>query len=355
MINVQICSEAKHKMDKGAWNYLIGGSESELGLRRNRHAFQKWAFLPQVLQDVSKIDLSTSFLNIPLRLPVIAAPIGGLTQFHKRGDLEWASGLSLAQVVGVTSGVARVEFEKIIKETSSPLFYQHYFFGDDVWVKDQLQLAESCGYQAILVTVDTAYYGNRERDILGNYDPRYAGWRTAPQPPDRSRNTKLDWLELEKLRTYTELPLIIKGIVSPKDVKRAIEMQVDALWISNHGGRQLDNTTSTLDSLVRVASLCDESSMSLIFDGGIRRGSDVLLALLLGADIVAVGRLPIYGLILDGAQGIKKVFDNLVEELTSTMGLVGLTQINFAQDDTNSRIERLDTHILDTVWDKLEE
>ena len=329
MTNIGICQQAKKKIDTGAWNYLVGGAEDELSLRRNRKIFQKWNFVPHVLRDVAALDLTTTFLKTKLRLPINAAPIGGLTQFHGQGDYEWARGLSASDIAGTVSGVARVEFEKIILETKSPLYYQLYFFGDDHWVRDQLKRAQACGYQAVVVTVDTPYCSLRERDLRANYDANGAGWRTATQPPDRSRNSTLDWRELEKIRGYTNLPLIIKGITAPADVKQAGKEKIDAIWISNHGGRCTDNSLSALESLVRLRPVLKKSSLEVIFDGGVRRGSEVLMALLLGVDVVALGRLPVYGLIWDGAQGMKKVFENLEVELRCAMGLLGLTRLQF--------------------------
>jgi isopentenyl diphosphate isomerase/L-lactate dehydrogenase-like FMN-dependent dehydrogenase len=355
MTNIEICEHAKKKIDTGAWNYLVGGAEDELSLRRNRKIFQKWNFVPHVLRDVNALDLTTTFLRTELRLPIIAAPVGGLTQFHAQGEYEWARGLSASDIAGTVSGVARVEFEKIILETKSPLYYQLYFFGDDHWVEDQLKRAEACGYQAVVVTVDTPYYSRRERDLRADYDARTAGWRTAAQPPDSSRNPTLDWRKLEKIRGYTKLPLIIKGISAPADVKQAGKEKIDGVWISNHGGRCTDNSLSALESLVRLRPLLKNSSLEVIYDGGVRRGSEVLTALLLGADVVALGRLPVYGLIWDGAEGMKEVFENLEAELRCAMGLLGLTRLQFKGKGMDQYIvENPAAVVLDTVWDQVE-
>ena len=311
--------------------------------------------MPHVLRDVSALDLTTTFLKTKLRLPIIAAPIGGLTQFHAQGEYEWARGLSASEIAGTVSGVARVEFEKIVSESKCPLYYQLYFFGDDHWVKDQLQRAQACGYQAVVVTVDTPYYSLRERDLRANYDARTAGWRTAAEPPDRSRNPTLDWRKLEKIRGYTKLPLIIKGISAPADVKQAGTEKIDGVWISNHGGRCIDNSLSTLESLVRLRPLLKKSSLDVIFDGGVRRGSEILTALLSGADVVALGRLPLYGLIWDGAPGMKRVFENLEAELRCAMGLLGLTRLRFKGKSMDQYIaENPAAVILDTLWDQAE-
>jgi len=354
MINIEYALAAKKLLEPGIWNYLVGGSEDELALRRNRNAFQDWAFIPRVLIDVSQLNLTKTIFNIPLKIPVIGSPIGGLTKMHEKGDSEWARGIAQAEIVGAVSGVARIKPQEIIKGSNANLLFQLYFYGNYDWVKEQVQMAEKCGYQAIILTVDTPYYGLRERDILGKFDPRQVGWSSAPPPPDRSCNVRLNWASVKRIQTFTSLPFIIKGIVNPEDVQIAAEHGVAAIWLSNHGGRQLDYSLPTLEVLTRIAPTCRKYSLPIVFDGGIRRGSDVLLALLLGADVVAVGRLPIYGLAVDGANGMKTVFENLENELRTAMGLVGLTSLSFNYNDLQDRLVRRDDSPLSTRWDEIE-
>lgn len=354
MINRQIAEQAKLNLDSGPWSYLVGGAENELALRRNRHAFQRWSFVPQGLHDLSKIDSSTQLFNKKLDVPIIAAPIGGITQFHKEGDFAWVKGLAKSNITGVVSGVTRVEFENLLKEVDSSFFFQLYFFGDDQWVEKKLKMAEACGYQAIVVTIDTKCFGQRERDIIGNYDSRKAGWRTTPEPPNRDRNLKLTVKELQKMRGYTKLPFIVKGVFSLEDVHMCLDMGVDAIWISNHGGRQLDYVSSGLSALVELAPVCHSKSIPVIYDGGIRRGSEALMAYLLGADVVAVGRLPIYGLIVDGENGVKQVMDNLKQEFLNTMGQIGLLHLNESYSDRLKRVKPEEIFGYLSGWDNIE-
>ena len=353
-INYQLGVEAKQKLDPAVWNYLVGGAEDEIALQRNRLAFQKWSLLPRVLTDVSALDLRSQLLGIPMQLPVIAAPIGGLTKFHEEGDSEWAKGLAAAGVIGTVSGVARIKPEEIIQTSQATLLYQLYYFGDDEWVGNQLRTAEAVGYKAIVVTVDTAYYTQRERDILAHYDARHAGWRSAPNPPDRLRNRRLDWNALKFIQSCTRLPVILKGACFPADVERAFDCGIQAIWVSNHGGRQLDNTLSSLEALVPLVPVCKAANIPLIVDGGIRRGSHVLLALLLGATAVSVGRLPVYGLAAQGAAGVKQVFENLETELRTAMGLMGITNLEFDESLMRERLIQSNPPYLPTKWDVLE-
>jgi isopentenyl diphosphate isomerase/L-lactate dehydrogenase-like FMN-dependent dehydrogenase len=354
MINIEIARKAKEKLEAGPWAYLSGGADDEIALRRNRQAFQSWAFQPEALHDVSAIDTTAKLFGIDMPLPVIGAPIGGLTLFHERGDLEMAKGLGLAKMAGTISGVARVEIEKIMKEASAPQLFQLYFFGDDTWVKDQVQKAESLGCKAIVVTVDTKYFGQRERDLLLNFDARQHGWRSAPLPPDRERNPKLNLKELEKIKKYTKLPFVIKGITSAHDVKEAIKLGVDAVWISNHGGRQLDHVSSSLESLVDAATICEKKNVKVIFDGGIRRGSEVLIAWLLGADYVALGRLLVYGLAYKGAEGLQEAVANLQTELKNAMGLIGIGSLEIDKASRRKKLQKLQPNFFRTQWDELE-
>jgi len=273
---------------------------------------------------------------------------------HQEGDIEWARGLDEAGILGTISGVARISPEEIMQASQATLLYQLYVYGDDTWVRDKVQMAESCGYKAIVVTVDSPYYGQRERDVLAGYDPRNVGWRTAVNPPDRRCIQRLDWDWIQRIQSHTSLPVVLKGLVHPEDAKTASKLSIAAIWISNHGGRQLDHSLPTLEVLERIAPTCRKFSMPIVFDGGIRRGADVLLALLLGADVVAVGRLPIFGLAVDGASGIKTVFDNLENELRTAMGMVGLTSLSFKYNDFQDRLVRRDDPSLSTRWDKIE-
>jgi isopentenyl diphosphate isomerase/L-lactate dehydrogenase-like FMN-dependent dehydrogenase len=354
MINIEIAKEAKKKLSAQLWDYLAGGSDDEIALRRNRQAFQKWAFSPKVLKDVSQIDLKRRFLNLSLNMPVISAPIGGLIQFHADGDCEWARGIKQAGSVGVVSGASRMHPRQILDESGANLFYQLYAYGDEHWIKDQIDMVEACGYQALVVNVDSAYFGQRERDILNGYDSRQVRWITAAPPPNRLLNRCLDWHLLARIQSWTKLSVILKGLSHPEDAKKAIQMGVKALWISNHGGRQLDLIPSSLEQVKVLAPLCRKASIPLIMDGGIRRGSDVLLALLLGADLVALGRLPVYGLLVDGAGGVCKVMKNIEQELRAAMGLVGLTNLNLNAQSSENYLTRLQDTPLMTRWDALE-
>lgn len=354
MINFEFLQEARKKADPKAWGYLIGGAEDEITLRRNRAAFQDWSFLPTALTDISHIDTETRFLGLSLPYPIVAAPVGGLTQFHPEGEVEWAHGVKEARTLGALSGVSRIEASRVIQESGAMLYFQLYFFGDDQWVKTQVTDAEKSGYRGIVITTDTAYYGQRERDILAKYDSRNAGRRTAPPPPDRDRNTKLTWNEVKKIVSYTKLPVFLKGVFLPEDVKKAKLVGIKGLWISNHGGRQLDLLPSTLSLLRTLAPACRKAAMPIIFDGGVRRGGEAAMALHMGADLVALGRLPIYGLISKGREGVKLVFDQFISELKLTMGLLG---VNSVQQLKSSKPVRLIPHTgqrFETKWDREE-
>ncbi len=352
MTNLQILIEARKKADSNAWHFLTGGANDEIAARRNRGAFQNWALVPRVLKDVSRIDTAVRFLGMDLPMPVMAAPVGHLTLFHEDGELAWAQGLSQTGVLGTVSGVARFAIDEIMAQGQAPMFFQLYFHGDDLWVKERVQWAEALGYKAIVITVDTAYNPQRERLAMNGYDYRQHGRRQVHVNPAPQRIPALDWQEVDKIRSYTHLPVVIKGVASEQDVRQCVKYNIDAVWISNHGGRMLDYSGSALDALTRLGPLCKTAGLPVIFDGGVRRGAEVLMAMMLGADLVALGRLAIYGLIYNGAEGVAHVFENVRAELTATMGTMGMTDLHTKPREVT--LVGSTGPIFQTLWDAAE-
>jgi isopentenyl diphosphate isomerase/L-lactate dehydrogenase-like FMN-dependent dehydrogenase len=353
LINIQIADLARQQLDAPIWGYLAGGAEDEIALRRNRSIFQTMSIVPRVLSDTTQLNMRKKFWGIDFRIPVIAAPIGGLVQFHEDGDIAWAQGLAEAGIVGVTSGVARIDPREIAANADT-LFYQLYPYGDSIWMLEQIQMAVSSGYKAIVVTVDVPYLSIRERDRLGDYDATKVKYRYANNPPDRSMSSSFDWAGLSYIIKNSKLPVIIKGIMHVNDAEKAIQMGAQGVWISNHGGRQLDKAPAPLSVLPKIASVCRSKGIPVILDGGIRRGSDILLATILGADIVAVGRLPVYGLATNGKGGVAQVFDNLTQELRISMGLAGISELSFKLGGEGDYLQEEPLSTIPSRWDKLE-
>src|SRR5213080_432678 len=309
----EIRRAARERLPREAWNFGDGGAETETTLRRNRRHLDRLAIEQNVLVDVREIDLRTSLLGVPLSWPVSVAPMGGLVLFHPEGDVEMARG--------------------------APQVFQLYHHGDRGWVRELLARVEASGYQAVALTVDVQLYGRRERDVLARFSPRKA-MEIAPNPrgPNPEYQARLTWADVEWLMNTTKLPVGLKGIMTVRDARRAVDMGVRLIWVSNHGGRQLDHTQSTIEALPPIVDVV-AGRAEIVVDGGFSRGTDVVKALARGAKMVAIGRTVLWGLAADGAAGVARAFEILREEVRTTMGLCGRTRIADLTPDLVFRVD----------------
>jgi glycolate oxidase len=329
---------ARKRLSRDVWNFGAGASETETTRRRNRRALDQLAIRQDVLVDVREIDLSTSFLGIPLSMPVMVAPMGGLVLFHHQGDVEMARGASMGDVLVALSGATGWPVEDVAKAGPGPKLFQLYHHGDRTWVADLLARVEASGYISVCLTVDTQLYSRRERDIVNRYSPRQA-MSVAPNPrgPDSTYPARLTWADVEWLQKTTRLPVGLKGIMTARDAKRAVDMGVQVIWVSNHGGRQLDHTQASIDALPAIVDAVGGRA-AIVIDGGFRRGTDVIKATALGATVVAMGRAILWGLAADGADGVASALDILRQEIRISMGLSGQTSIRDLQPDQILRV-----------------
>jgi len=323
----EIRRAAKQSVPREVWNFGAGGAETETTLRRNRRHLGRLGIQQHVLVDVRTIDLRTTLLGVPLSWPVAVAPMGGLVLFHPEGDVEMARGAGRADTLQWLSGATGWPVEEVAKAGAAPQMFQLYHHGDRGWVSELLARVEASSYRAVALTVDTQLYGRRERDILARWSPRKA-MEIAPNPrgPNPEYQARLTWADVEWLMKTTRLPVGLKGILTVRDARRAVEMGVRLLWVSNHGGRQLDQTQSTIDALPPIVDAV-AGTAEIVVDGGYARGTDVLKGLARGATVVAVGRAALWGLAAAGAEGVARALEILREELTTTMGLAGRTRI----------------------------
>ncbi len=335
----EIRKHAKKVLPRDVWNFGDGGAETETTLRRNRRALDRLAIRQDILVDVREIDLSTSLLGVPLSWPVAIAPMGGLILFHPRGDLEMARGASQGDTLQFLSGASGWTVEDVAEAGPGPKMFQLYHHGDRAWVADLLQRVEASGYHAVVLTVDVQVYGRRERDIVHRYSPRQA-MSHAPNPrgPDQSYPERLTWDDVAWLKKTTRLPVGLKGIMTALDGRRAVEAGVELVWVSNHGGRQLDHTQASLDALPAVVDAV-AGAAAVVVDGGFNRGTAVLKGLALGADVVAVGRTVLWGLAADGAAGVACALGILRRELRTTMALCGQTSVKGLSPDLLLRVD----------------
>ena len=330
---------ARKRLSRDVWNFGAGGSETETSMRRNRRALDRLAIRQDVLVDVREIDLTTTFLGVPLSMPVMVAPMGGLVLFHHQGDVEMARGASTADTLVALSGATGWPVEDVAKAGPGPKLFQLYHHGDRKWVADLLARVEASGYISVCLTVDTQLYSRRERDIVNRYSPRQA-MSVAPNPrgPDSTYPARLTWSDVEWLKKTTRLPIGLKGIMTARDAKRAIDTGVEVIWVSNHGGRQLDHTQATIDALPAIVDAV-AGRAAIVIDGGFRRGTDLIKAVALGATVVAMGRAILWGLAADGADGVAAALDILRQELRTSLGLCGQTSVRNLQPDSILRVD----------------
>jgi isopentenyl diphosphate isomerase/L-lactate dehydrogenase-like FMN-dependent dehydrogenase len=354
-------SKAKSVLDKAAYDYLAGGAGSEDTMRANLEAFRRWRIRPRFLRDVGRRDLGVEILGTRLSMPVMLAPIGVLSIIHPEADLAVARAAASLGVPLILSTAASTTIEAVAEAMrDAPRWFQLYWSRDDELAASFLHRAEAAGYAAIVVTIDTFLLGWRERDLDNAYLPFLKGDGLAnyfsdpvfqqriggdPQSnPARALEYFLrvfsdptrTWSDFGRLREVTRLPLFVKGVIDPDDARRAVDHGAAGVIVSNHGGRQLDGCVAALDALPGVVAAIGDRA-TVLFDSGIRRGSDVFKALALGARCTLVGRPFCYGLAVGGEKGVRDVISNLIADFDLTLGLAGCTSCK--EVDRTSLIE----------------
>ena len=325
-------ADAQKVMAPFGFAYVAGGAGDEWTLRENLAAFNRTVIVPNYLSGNGSPDTSTSILSIRIPYPVIAAPIGNQGAVHAQKELPTVKGTGLAGTIYVASSVTQMNLEDIAAASPGDKWFQPYLPSSRPFAVEILQRAKVAGYKAIVLTVDVTVTSNRERStrLIGVPVPNLA-MGNVPKTVGVSGNAldmkaDLTWDDVEFCRAHTGLPVIVKGILSSAQALEAERRGCAAVWISNHGGRQLDNTPSAVTVLPRVADSL-KGRIPIIVDGGFYRGQDVFRALALGASVVALGRPLLYGSALGGAQGVQGVYEHLRNELVMTMQLAGTPNI----------------------------
>jgi glycolate oxidase len=315
----EIVKAAHRNLSPGAWDYLTGGADTETSLLRNRHALDSLAFRPLVLNDVRDIDLTTTVHGAKSRLPIILAPMGSLDALDPGGAMSVAKAAEEFGVISYLSSVTRPGIDAIAAATTHDKVFQLYVRGDRGWISDTVNQAIDLGYIHFCLTVDVALYSRRERDLIKRY-----------QPSGRSRNNDgwdyqaaLNWDLVKWFKDTWDIPLILKGIATAEDAARCVEHGVEVVYVSNHGGRQLDHGRGTIDILPEIVKEVDGHS-EIVVDGGFCRGADIVKAIARGADAVAIGKIQGLGLGADGCAGVHRVLELLETEMRTVMGLLGV-------------------------------
>ncbi len=316
---------ARRQLDDNGWDYLIGGTETETTLRRNRAALDALALRPRVLVDVSELDATASFLGRDIRLPVMLAPVGGLETFDEAGAVavaEAARDFGCAVMASSVSTRTKPEVRGAAGE--APAVFQLYVRGFGRFIEDEVEAAIEAGFNAFAFTVDTAVYSRRERDIVKRFDKP---WRAFVNSDSVHAQASLSWADIARIRKAYDIPLMLKGVGTAEDARIAVDHGIETVYVSNHGGRQLDHGLGSAAVLAQVSEAIGGQSQ-IIMDGGISRGTDVIKALALGADIVGIGRLYCYALTVGGPAGVVRALEILENEIHSAMGLLGVKRLS---------------------------
>ena len=323
---------ARARMEPGAWDYYAGGAGDEITIADNREAWNRLSLRPRVLVDVSRVDLGTTAFGATLDHPVIVAPTAFHALAHPDGEAATARGAAAAGALMTLSTISSRTMEDVAEVApGAPQWFQLYAADDRDATRVLVERAAAAGYSAVAVTVDLPLPGNRERDRRSGFEVQLGVHLPTDQPVDPETGLVLlptmGWDDLAWLRSVCPIPLVAKGILRGDDAARAVEAGCDGIWVSNHGGRQLDTAIATARALPEIVEAIGGRAL-VVVDGGVRRGIDVLKALALGADLVAIGRPVLWGLAVDGADGVTRVLEILRDELSLAMALSGCRSLD---------------------------
>ncbi len=332
-------ARAKLTLPHNNWEFIEAGAMDEFTTRRNRSAFEELTLRPRFLRDVTERDISTTVLGTEISMPVMVAPAGSHMMAHPEGEVATARGASMSNTLMMLSTSSNCSLEEVSEAATTPLWFQLYHRGYDL-TEMLVHRAEEAGFRAICLTVDTPAPSPKERDLrnayvrgheLGNFralgraeneisgTDETGGW-------DVARAASITWRELEWLRSLTQLPLVLKGIRTAEDAHMAVENGVDGILVSTHGGRQMDMTMGAIEMLPEIVEAA-KGQAEVYLDSGVRRGSDVIKALALGARAVAIGRPLFWGLAVNGAEGVHGVLELLREEVDRALAYCGQTSV----------------------------
>lgn len=351
---------ARDVLDPVAWDFLAGGAGIEESMRANREAFERWRIVPRMLRDITSRTLATRLLGAEIPAPVMVAPIGVQSMFSPEGELATARAAAADGIPMIVSTVSSRTLEEIARtDPTAPRWFQLYWPDDPDLTASLLHRAAAAGYRAVVITVDNALLGWRPRELAAAYMPYLQGLGLAnyfsdpafcaalPRPPEDDPHAALShfakvfsrpsltWRDLAHMRELTQLPIVLKGILSSDDVLLAENHGVDAVCVSNHGGRQIDGEVAALDALAEITD--HAVGLPILFDSGIRSGADCFKAIALGAAAVLVGRPVMWGLTLGHQLGVTAVLRNILAELELTAALAGCANIADVNRDALTR------------------
>ena len=335
LTTTEMVAEARRRLHPHVWDFVAGGTETEATLARNRLAIDVWALRPRVLRDVltETVDPSTMLLGVKLRIPVLFAPVGGMNLLDPLAALNSIRASASRQTMTFLSSVSEPEVEIGASEAEGRLVLQLYVRGDAAWVDAYVERVAKAGCKAICFTVDSDTYSRRERNQLNRFFG--GGPNTASQPSGRAgvmsnigreHQEKFSWRDVERVRRKFNLPIVLKGIATAEDAKLAVEHGVAVIYVSNHGGRQLDHGQGGLEMVPEIVAAVNGRA-DVVVDGGFARGTDVLKAIALGVKAVGIGKLQAWAMAAGGQAAMPRLLDLLEEEIIKDMMLLGVTKL----------------------------
>jgi L-lactate dehydrogenase (cytochrome) len=356
---------AKRRLPRPMFDYMDGAAEDEVALGNNSDVFGDWQLVPRVLRDVAEVDMAAEIMGQPSALPVVLAPTGMNTLFHHRGELAVAAAAREAGLIYSLSSMSSFDIETVGAATDGPKWFQIYVWKDRAVVKEFIQRCRDAGYKALCLTVDVPVFGRRERDLRNGMviPPRFTPgslldialhphwwWHVITSPPMTLANvagkagqglndvttltgyavdqfdSSVTWDDLAWMIEEWGGPFAVKGVARAADAVRAVEAGATGIIISNHGGRQLDQSPAPLEVLPEIVEAV-AGRAEVILDGGVRRGSDVIKALALGAKACMIGRGYLYGLGAGGQAGVERALSLLRDEISRTLALIGCASV----------------------------
>ncbi len=324
---------AKRKSSKGTFNWLMAGAENNQTELKNIEDLDAIKIQPRILNRTDKLNLRSRFIDTTLTSPLILSPMGHQTQFHKFGEIETSFGTKKYGTLTFFSTQGRIDLEEIKKKTNNKkLVWEIFPFGNKSWIEKQIKIAEKSKCLAVSFCFDANVRSQRYIDIETGYDARKHGVRKMKAPPNPSISRTYDWDFIKWVKRKTKLKIIPKGLLDIEDIKHMDKILGDYIWISNHGGRMFNSGISPVDVLKKIKQKKIKLRSKIIVDGGVRKGTDVLKYICLGADLIGIGRPAIFGLILDGRNGVEKIFKIIEHEIFTAMingGFGSLKELNF--------------------------
>jgi isopentenyl diphosphate isomerase/L-lactate dehydrogenase-like FMN-dependent dehydrogenase len=317
---------AQPRVHPALWDFFVAGAGDEITVAENRRAFDRLQIRPRMLVDVSRIDTATSVLGAPVAAPIMIAPCGPQRGLCPEGECATAEAAGRAGIAMVAGSSSNRTIEEIAAAATGPLWLQLYLYPERERTLALVRRAETAGYLAIALTVDSPRFGRKERSLRteDDFDWPEAGNLAGLPPPTLPwfRGAPATWADVDWLRSITPLPILLKGILTAEDAQIAARRGIEGMVVSNHGGRQLDGVVASIDALPEVVAAAGDRC-EIYMDGGVRRGTDVLRALALGVRAVMIGRPVLWGLAVGGAAGLGEVLRILKTELAFAMALSG--------------------------------